>query len=231
MTRLYRSVTACLAFLLVTFAIAGTSNADTYDHIDRMAIDIQRKARLLMRETVHYRNTPNYRQLLVETNKLYQLASHIHNVTHFAGQLRHLESDLRDLNRCFQRLERLFDATEYQAQYGHGRVRGCTAHVKQLLNAVEDCILNMQDDVATLRRLVRHNYRQRPTFQNVIPPAYTVPPTFSAYQRLGYTTNRVGFPTNSCPSSRNSLNQRYSRSANGIGFSIGGGNSRIDFRF
>ncbi|MEL7497152.1 MAG: hypothetical protein AAFN77_06040 [Planctomycetota bacterium] len=224
MNKLVTKITTFCSFLVASIAMTATASADTYDHIDRMAVDIQTKARLLIRETVHYRSTPQYRQLVAETSKLYRLAAHIHDVTHFEGNLVHLEADLRDLDRCFHRLEALFDYTEASNGVGCSQVRGNTAHVKRLLNRVEDCIHHMQDDVAQLRRFA---YRQvaRPVTQ----PHYRPNLNRGIYTPNRGIYNQRGYSQGTCPSSRGYGNT--GRVGSGVGFSIGGGSSRIEFRF
>lgn len=141
---------------LLTLAIVGLvsaqANADQYDHIDRYALKIQNKTRILLSETVHYRHTPQYSQLVACTNELNRLATHIHDVTHFEGNLTHLRSDLRELDHEFHALEDLFDRVEVGASRGYGHIYGRTAHVKDLLNSIEDCIHHIQDDVDILAR-------------------------------------------------------------------------------
>lgn len=218
MKTIFSKLTAC-AFLIAMTAITSNANADLCDDIDRHAIKIQVKTRMLIQETVHYRHTPNYRRLVAETNRLYQLATHIHEVTHFEGNLVHLEADLRDLDRSFHRLEDLFDSTECESSRGYGRVRGSTRHVKQLLNMIEDCIHHMQDDVAQLRRAALRRTR-RPVY----PPSFGRPPYGGpVYGRPVYT------PPSTCPSANRGV--RYPSYGQGVGFSIGGGSSRIEFRF
>lgn len=229
MNMFFQPLTSGMTLLFVALAMSAPANADTCDHIDLLARDIQTKARLLMRETPHYRNTPNYRQLVVETSKLYQLASHVRTVAHLDGNLRSLEADLRDLECCFDRLEDLYDVTEYESQFGRGCIRGNTAHVKRLLIGIEDCIHQMQDDVSTLRRALRHQrHAQRSLYQRGFQPQIGHPtqlgrPAYSSFQPHPYTRgkfpqNRVGY-------------SHTRRASSGIGFSIGGGSSRIELRF
>ena len=84
-------LTLTLTMIAGLGALTPQASADIYDHIDNLAVRIQRKARQLTQETVHYRHTPRYRQLVAETEGLYRAASHIHDVTHFEGNLYHLE--------------------------------------------------------------------------------------------------------------------------------------------
>ncbi len=138
--------------ILAILSLASQAQADHFHHIDELALDIQKKASLLLKETRHYRHTPNYHHLVNDAAKLRRIAIHVHNVAHVRGSLYHLQSDLQRLDATFHHLEEVFDSTEIDASHGHGHVHGNTRHVKKLLRGIEDCIHHMQEDVAALRR-------------------------------------------------------------------------------
>ncbi len=129
----------------------STLHANEYRHIDSLAVQIQNKTKLLVKETVHYKYTANYFHMLEDTREMARLARHIHEVAHNEGNIFHLEADLNDLDRAFHHVERLFDTTEIGAAYGAGHVQGNTKHVKRLLDKIEDCIHHMRDDIAAIR--------------------------------------------------------------------------------
>ena len=136
--------------LAIGALFASQASADVYDRIDRYAVKIERKTQALLTETVHYRHTPQYRQLVQCTQELSRLAIHIHDVTHFEGNLLRLRADLRGLETEFKLLESLFDQIEYSASHGYGKIKGNTAHVKSLLNSIERSICDISDCVETL---------------------------------------------------------------------------------
>lgn len=206
---------ASLIIMIAVTAVTSNANADEYAHIDRLAVKIRNSARRITKETIHYRHTPEYRHLVADSNTLYRLATHIHDVTHFEGNLTHLANDLDQLDRTFHHLERVFDRVEHAAAFGNGHVHGRTAHVKRLLNSIEDNIHHIREDVEILRRRLII----------VKPPCARVP-----YGGCGYGGQRnSGY--------RGYGNNGYDRTGSpghggyGFGFSIGGGNSRIQFQF
>lgn len=152
-TKLATLFTVAVVALTVALTISLTASqaqADVYNQIDRRAQKIQRKTKTLLAETIHYRSTPQYLKLVQCTNELNRLATHIHEVTHFEGNLVRLRADLKALDAEFHSLEGLFDQVEESAAYGHGQIEGNTRHVKVLLNCIEDCIHDIQDCVETL---------------------------------------------------------------------------------
>jgi len=260
MTRSNISKLVSIFTLAIIGLVSAQANADYYDHIDRSALEIRSKTRLLLSETVHYRHTPQYSQLVACTNELNRLATHIHDVTHFEGNLLRLKTDLRDLEYEFCQLEDLFDEVEIRAARGYGQIKGRTAHVKELLNAIEDCIDLIQVDVYELTRLaLRAEVRPVVVTRTVAVarPSYPAP-SVCAPPRPVVKTTPVFVPTPR-PSVSITLNTRSSANrgfdywgkaptrikgyGNGkakgggygvnrnSGFSIGGGSSQIRIRF
>lgn len=146
--------------LLVALAVvavgltAETSSADEYSRINSQAVKIRNKTRLLLKETHHYRLTPNYKHLVADSAELRQLAELTREVARHHGDLDHLAANVAQMDQIFHHLEDLFDNTELLASQCQGSVKGHTAHVKRLLNSIEDCIHRMQDDLAVLRSVV-----------------------------------------------------------------------------
>lgn len=236
------SISAVL-FSVLTFA--SSAKADCYQHIDDLALDIQAKTGQLLQETAHYRYTPQYRKLVACTSEMYRLAEHIHEVARFEGDVRHLQADLRDLEYEFHQLEDLFDRVELSAARGCSRIKGNTAHVKRLLNRIEDCIDEIQEDVD---RLVRRSARRPVTVRQPVyvpaTPVYVPERPFCGADRdrhinrgthlnLGYSNHYSRDPRNFNVGSVYGNHRVYSTRNidNGLGFSIGGGSSRIQIRF
>lgn len=133
---------------------ANTSAADEYSRINGQTIKIRNKTRVLLKETDHYRLTPNYKHLVADTAELRQLAELTREVARHHGDLDHLAANVAQMDQIFHHLEDLFDNTELLASQCQGSVKGHTAHVKRLLNSIEDCIHRIQDDLAVLRSAV-----------------------------------------------------------------------------
>lgn len=246
-----KRITATMTLLMTLLGMASvvtTANADDYRRINRDARTIERKAKLLLRESDHYTATRQYRHLVCDLEDFVQLSQHITDLVRVSGNLRHIKSDVAQLDATFHHLEGLFDQIERDVARGRAVKCGNTAHVKRLLNNLEDCIHHMQEDIAVLEvraharshdRDHDHGYRGRSTGYYQPPVTnYYRPPTTSYYRAPSSSYYRApsssrvinsrdfyynnGYDRGrSCPNSRNS----------GIGFSIGGGSSRIQIRF
>ncbi len=171
-----------LTLAMAGFALTGTAKADTYSHIDGLAVQLTRNARLLEREfAAHYRHTSRYRHLREDARQMIRLADHVHEVAHHEGSLSHLQSDLRQLDRLFHHIEELVDEIEHDAaglgddHHGHfgnfggyhgrygGHIHGNTRHVRRILSAMEDTLHHLQDDVRQLARAAEaHRHHDHP---------------------------------------------------------------------
>ena len=140
---------------LACSALTGTAFADTYHHIDQLAVTVERQARQLEREMSAYRFSPEYGHLLADSRRLSRLAEHMHEVAHNHGCIAHLEADLRQLDSAFHHLERTLEHAEDDCFRGHCRLSGSTLHVRRLMHSMELNIHHLQDDVRSLNH-VRH---------------------------------------------------------------------------
>ena len=235
------------AFAVVAFGVsANTASANAYNHINSMAVKIRNKTKSLLRETEHYRYTPNYRHLVSDAAGLRQLAEHTREVAREKGDLDHLAADVAEMDRTFHHLENLFDATERSAAYNQGKIKGNTAHVKRLLESIEECIHHIQDDIATLRRQAYNAppvVVQRPLF--VPQPAAVQRPIVDPgcpYGRSRGLSNQpivtrvetARIPTRDFQRQGygdRGYNRPYGGGGGGFNFSLGGGNSRLHFNF
>lgn len=147
---------------LVCSTFSGTTFADTYHHIDELAVTIERQARMLEREVSLYRHVPEYRYLLVDTRRLASLAEHMHEVAHNHGCIAHLEADLRHLDSAFHHLERTIEQIQDDSFRGHCRLPGATLHVRRLMHSMESNIHHLQDDVRSLSRSRHHDDHYSP---------------------------------------------------------------------
>ena len=236
-------ITSIKHLLLTAFAVvalgvsANTASANTYSHINSMAVKIRNKTKSLLRETEHYRFTPNYRHLVSDAAALRQLAEHTREVARAKGDLDRLAVDVAEMDQTFHHLENLFDATERSAAYNQGKIKGNTAHVKRLLESIEDCIHHIQDDIATLRSqayIAPQVVVQRPVLvqQPVIDASCPYGRNRGASNQPIVTrvqTRRV--PNRDLYRNGDGRSHPYGGGGGGFNFSIGGGNSRTHLNF
>jgi len=216
------SIKTLLAFALLV-GVASQANADTWAHVDRQAADIERATKQLRTEVDHYRHTRQYGQLIGATARLKGQAIHVHNIARYSHSTVALKAAVKELDRAFHDAEYLFDQVEENAAYGEGRIRGNTAHVKQLLNGIDGCIDYLRADLQSLTRAqrVRTQYRPTPKVQSA---KYGYGGGYGNYNRPAYNGG-VDYNRN-----RN-YNRGYNSGSRRNSISIGGGSSRITFRF
>ncbi|MDG2222354.1 MAG: hypothetical protein P8L85_13315 [Rubripirellula sp.] len=206
--------TKAFSVLLLLLGTVSTVQADTYRHIDGLALSIERQSKQLLRECVHYRHSPEYRHLILDAVKMSRLADHMHDLAHRNGSLAHLESDLAQLDSMFHHLESLVHQIECRAGHGHGHSYGQTSHVRSLLRSIELNIHHLSDDVRQLR-LIEDRCNHQPTVRR-------------DYYQYGYPRHSTGYQA--YPQYGQSYRPSRSRSS-GFGISIGGGSSRFTLRF
>ena len=229
-------ITAFAATLMsITLGFGSTASANHHDHIDRVAVRVQKNAQRLLEETKHYRDAPGYRQLVHQTRQLRDAAIHIHDVTHFEGHTPHLRRDVALIDQSFHQLEDLFYHIEAEVQRGRCHLDVNTNRFKRKMKQLEREIHNLGDDLAKICAVPQ--VVQRPPYRYEAPRA-------TAVQTFGrnYNVHQGGFQTGQyVPSNRNYHDNRYqghrgadyhdrhrsnvARTARGI--SIGGGSTRI----
>ena len=211
------SIKSILAFALLV-GVAAQANADIWVHVDKQAADIERATKALRKEVDHYRYTRFYGKLIGATAKLKGKAINVHNIARHSHSVKSLTNSVKYLDSAFHDVEDLFDRAEYYAANGDGRIGGNTAHVKRLLNQIEACIHNLQDDVRKLTRVQKAHYRAPAPVKK-----------YTAYNN-GYSRNRSAYSGYGKSNYNPGYNRGYGGSR-GVGISIGGGSSRINFRF
>ena len=176
MTRLTKSILVVVAMATASLSAEQASAQDFYQHVDDVALNVQRLAETLQAETRHYVHTPGYAQMVYSTNELRRRATLIHQLAHSHGCQHSMAAHLRILDAQFHRIEGLFDHVEFEASHGHGHVHGSTAHVKTVLNSLEDEIHHLSDDIASLTaslvyrpRVYRPSYNPSGWYQNDCP--------------------------------------------------------------
>ena len=215
--------TFALAFAITS--LSTSAFADTYRHIDQLALSIERQSKQLVSEVRHYRHTSVYRHLVEDARDMARLADHLHDVAHHHGSLAHLESDLRQLDAKFHHLESVFRYAQREASHGHGHIHGEVCHVSRLLRSIEEDIHHLQDDIRSLRRPV---CTTNPVVVNR-PPIFTSPYTSPFSSRWsGYSARpqSSGFGIGGLHGGN-----FYGYGSRSRGITIGGGSSRITIGF
>ena len=147
--------------LMMVVAVSGlmfagrSAQAASFDHIDRLARELQSQSSQLYREfRTHYSHAAHGRHLMNDAAALYREASHLHDVAH-SGNLNHMASDLAEMDRLFHHLERLVREVNFDSHsnFGHGgHSHGNTSHVRRLMRDMEDTLHHLTDDISELRR-------------------------------------------------------------------------------
>ncbi len=138
-------LTAAVLTLLAGSLVPSTASADTWHHIDRLALKLERQSRELRREfRHHFRHTCDYDHLSHDSRKLARLARHIHESVHYGRNLHDVKRDLREAKHLFRHLEEVVDRTIYRTRHGHVR------HVRHLMYDIEDTLHHLRDAVRAL---------------------------------------------------------------------------------
>ena len=197
------SIKSILAIALLV-GVATQANADIWLHVDKQAADIERATKALRTQVDHYRHTRFYGQLIGATARVKGKAIHVHNIARHSRSTKSLKSAVKHLSSAFNDAQDLFDRAEYYAASGDGQIRGNTAHVKKLLNQINDCIYYLQDDLRKLTpvKVVKKAYRA-PT-----PVKYSARgKSRSAYSRV----RQAGLQTRTCQEKLQQVSQQKQR--------------------
>ena len=73
------SIKTILAIALLV-GVASQANANDWNHVDRMALQIQSKTRQLVTESNHYRYSRHYGELIQCTSRLSELSALTHHI-------------------------------------------------------------------------------------------------------------------------------------------------------
>lgn len=148
--------TALIAVVVVGLGVSTRSTeAASYSHIDRYAVEVQRQAGDLYNEfRLHFAHAAHYRHLMSDASGLYHKAAHAHEVAHRRGNLSHLAADVASLDRTFHHLERLVDDIEHDVYSGYGgHVDGDTLHIRSKLRRMATSLHHLRADIESMRRI------------------------------------------------------------------------------
>lgn len=223
-----RSFTFATTLLSISFGLSSVASASHYDRIDRLAVRIQKNSQRLLEETSNYRRVPEYRGLVQDTCLLRDTAIHIHDVTHFEGNLRQLKRDVALIDQTTHHLQGLVRHIEKQSSYGYGHTKVNTHRARNLLKQIERDVHSLSDELAKIGKLA---YQPKPqTYYRATPkPVKSFTTNGNSYKPYSssYKPYQSGRSYGASPYKANRSN--YNRST--LGFSIGGGSSRITIGF
>ena len=197
-----RFLNTALAITMM-MTVGSVASADEYHRINSHAARIHAKTKQLLRETRHYEHTDAYYLMVNDCRQMAECTAVIREIARAEGSIFRLETELRKLDRAFCHIQKLFDQTEINAAHGHGCVKGNTKHVKRLLNAIQDCIDHMQEDVRAIRRRTQArtcpSQVRPPVYRPQLPPAPAFQPIRPVYGGYEYGTGNYGRYGNSNP--------------------------------
>jgi hypothetical protein len=141
------------AVLMILAGAGSTARADGFEHIDSLALSLQKQTRALYNEFgEHFGHSSHAFHLKNDAAKMFRLARHVHDVAHVGGNPNHIAADLKQLDQLFHHLEGLVDHIEHDAAHGDGHVHGDITHVRQLMAEVEGTLHHLRADLKELRR-------------------------------------------------------------------------------
>ena len=182
-------VLAILALATLAFTVIS-AKADTYDHIDSLAVQLQSQSRELIKEFAqHYRHKPGYAHLHSDAVQLYRSAAHIHLIAHQHGSIHHLRSDLQQMDEQFHHLEDVLRQTD---QSFGGHTHGAAYHVFELMHEVEDALHHLKRDIDSL-----DNAAHQASRHHVSGYGRRVQPSLPNYSWNGYGRGGNGVSINS----------------------------------
>lgn len=130
------------------FADGQPAQAQSLQHIDRLAMKMQQEARGVLREVRHHlRNTPQYRHLYNDVSQMYQLTAHIHELVHDGASLQHMRADVSRLDELFHHVEELLDTVQRSRLVSQEDLQ----HVRAALNEMGETLHHLQDDLKRVR--------------------------------------------------------------------------------
>jgi len=223
-----RSLSFTITLLSISFGLSSIATAGNYDRIDRVAVRIQKNSQRLLEETTSYRRLPEYRGLVQDTCLLRDTALHIHDVTHFEGNLRQLKQDVALIDQTAYHLKGLIGHIEAQSSYGYGYTNVNTRRARNLLKQIERDVDSLSDELTKITKLV---YQPKPqTYYRPTPKPVAKVKTYNSNYKPysnSYKPYQSGRSYGASPygSNRND----YNRTA--FGFSIGGGSTKIRIGF
>jgi len=133
---------------IASFGVANTANAQSHEHIDRLAVRLQRQTATMHAEVhAHFRGTRDYVHLDRDVAEMERLARHIHDVAHRGGSVSHLRSDVQELDRLFHHVEDVIDRLARTRQINLRTL----SHFRGVMGNISDTLHHLRSDLAHLR--------------------------------------------------------------------------------
>lgn len=126
------------------FSGTGTAQAQSNEHIDRLALRVQRQAQYLqtqVRTSCGY--TPQYRHLEYDVAEMVRAAAHLHEAAHCGGNSVHLRADVRRLNRLYHHVEEEVDQLVYSGTADPSSI----ASIRRRLAGLGQTLYHLREDV------------------------------------------------------------------------------------
>lgn len=147
MTRNTTLLAVLFATPLMALTIGSEAKAQSWQHVDRLAVQLQRQTRQMHNEVhAHFRNTPYFRHLDQDVDQMEQLARHIHDLAHHGHNIHHLRRDVEKLDRLFHHIEGVVRTMTVTGQLNFQTIR----HFRGQLNAVENTLHHLRSDLRQL---------------------------------------------------------------------------------
>lgn len=130
--------------LLGTFAGTAAAQAPSRQHIDRLAVQLQRQLSDLHKEVdAHFRATAQYRELDRDVAEMERLAAHIHEVVDRGGGLGHIRADVGKLHRLVHHVEGQVEGIARSGQIG----RRTLAHLRVAVERVASTVHHLEEEL------------------------------------------------------------------------------------
>ncbi|QDU95449.1 hypothetical protein [Lignipirellula cremea] len=206
---------------------AGTAKADSYHHIDEMALDLQTQARELQAElNEHYRHTRWYDHLSKDAAEVTALAAELHSQAHYRGSLPRMQAIAARLDALVHHTEEMMGEIEYYqlSRYTRDHIHGDTRHVRSHLKQMASDIHHLESDLQELKPVVpiyqapAPRFPYQPSYSNRYPtpsyPSQRAYPNQQAYPNPAYQNPRYpaqGYPTQQYPLQQRNYGSPYTQ--------------------
>ena len=170
MNKLSKILAASLSILAVSTCVSS-AQADWYQRIHRQATLLHGQARELGQQTKPYKDASNYQQMVSDMREIADLAKHLQSISRSRGRLTHIENDLAELDRRYERLERRLESSRSYMTRGRGGIgEGHLRYVTKLMQSMENNIDATQNEAAKMRAAYELDRQQR--FNNYLQTQY-----------------------------------------------------------
>ena len=199
------SLATIIALALGTLSIQSSQAYDCHQLV-RLAHQLDAQLESLRENLANqFKHTPQYDQILEDVRAMRRSAEHIDQLSHNSYEpIQHLEADVVAIDQLSHQLHDLVDRTE---RSGRGHIHGKTKRTHELLASVTATIHAMTEQIAIMKRPVRHSrgqfsqnygvpHARSPQYAQPYRPQYA-PQTFNGYAQQNYNS-QAGFSQPGC---------------------------------